>query len=76
MDNDSTMAFSLAAACNSKLKVRQKRLRKARPQARLMRLPNGVWMISWVPPDASKNRSMINVSWDGKALRAWRDRAR
>ena len=70
------IAFSLAAACNSKLKVRQKRLRSARPQARLRRLPKGVWMINWVPPDSSKKRSMINVSWDGNALRARRVRAR
>lgn len=41
-----------------------------------MRLPKGVWMINWVPPEASKNRSMISVSWDGSALKAWRARAR
>ena len=31
----------VAAACNSKLNVRQKRLRKLSPQARFRRLPNG-----------------------------------
>ncbi|MNN99256.1 hypothetical protein D3C81_2188480 [compost metagenome] len=61
------MASSLAAACNSKLKVRQNLLRKARPQARLMRLPNGLWITSWVPPDSSKKRSISKVSCDGNA---------
>ena len=35
------IASSVAAACSSKLNFRQKRLRKANPQARLMRLPYG-----------------------------------
>ena len=39
--SESSRPLSVAAACNSKLKVRQKRLRSARPQARLMREPNG-----------------------------------
>ena len=34
--SESTMASSVAAACSSKLNLRQKRLRSARPQARLM----------------------------------------
>src|SRR5436305_5317545 len=36
---DRTMLSSVAAACSSKLNLRQKRLRSASPQARLMRLP-------------------------------------
>ncbi len=43
-DSDRTIASSVAAACSSKLNLRQKRLRSARPQARLMRLPNGACM--------------------------------
>ncbi len=39
--SDSTMASSLAAAWSSKSKRRQKRLRSARPRARLIRPPNG-----------------------------------
>ena len=35
------MPLSVAAACSSKLNERQKRLRSARPQARLMRAPKG-----------------------------------
>ena len=38
------MPLSVAAACSSKLNVRQKRLRSASPQARLMRAPKGAWM--------------------------------
>src|ERR1700689_1917353 len=38
---ESTSPLSVAAACNSKLKVRQKRLRSANPHARLIRDPNG-----------------------------------
>ncbi len=37
--SDSTMASSVAAACSSKLKVRQNFLRSDRPKARLMRAP-------------------------------------
>ena len=44
--SDSTMASSVAAACSSKLNVRQNFLRSARPKARLMRAPNGAWMMS------------------------------
>ena len=39
--SESTMASSVAAACSSKSKPRQKRLRSARPQARLMRAAEG-----------------------------------
>ena len=61
VDSDSTIAFSVAAACNSKLKLRQKRLRRARPQALLMRLPKGAWITRWVEPASSKKRSI--ASW-------------
>ena len=57
VDSDSTIASSVAAACSSKLNLRQKRLRSARPHARLMRLPNGEWMTSCMPPLSSKKRS-------------------
>jgi hypothetical protein len=75
VDSDSTMASSVAAACNSKLKLRQKRLRSARPQARLSRLPNGLWMMSWVPPDSSKKRSIASTWRVGsrpRAVWAWK----
>src|SRR5262249_21352919 len=36
-----TIPLSVAAACSSKLKVRQKRFRNDSPQARLIRAPNG-----------------------------------
>src|SRR6266849_2629955 len=48
--------LSVAAACSSKLNERQKRLRSARPQALLMRAPNGAWMMSCMPPLSSKKR--------------------
>ena len=41
VESESTIASSVAAACSSKLNLRQKRLRSASPQARLMRLPKG-----------------------------------
>ena len=41
--SDSTMASSVAAACSSKLNVRQNFLRSARPRPRLIRAPNGLW---------------------------------
>ncbi|MDT4849720.1 hypothetical protein FQZ97_838480 [compost metagenome] len=69
-------ASSVAAACSSKLKLRQKRLRNARPQARLSRLPNGEWMISCMPPDSSKKRSITRRCWVGKAPSAACARAR
>ena len=55
------MPLSVAAACSSKLNDRQKRLRSARPQALLMRAPNGAWMTSCMPPPSSKNRSAMIV---------------
>ena len=55
------MPLSVAAACSSKLKVRQKRLRSASPQARLMREPKGAWMMSCMPPASSKKRSATTV---------------
>ena len=55
------MPSSVAAACSSKSKVRQKRLRSARPQARLMRPPNGAWTTSCMPPASSKKRSATTV---------------
>ena len=60
------MASSVAAACSSKLNERQKRLRSARPQARLMRLPKGEWMTSCMPPASSKKRSKTIVSLRGQ----------
>src|ERR1019366_8384259 len=62
-----TIPLSVAAACSSKLKVRQNRLRSASPHARLMREPNGACRISCIPPDSSKNRSATTVSTDGSA---------
>ena len=56
------MLSSVAAACSSKLNLRQKRLRSARPQARLIRLPKGEWMTSCMPPASSKKRSSTIVS--------------
>ena len=55
--SESTMPSSVAAACSSKSKVRQKRLRSASPQARLMRPPKGAWITSCMPPLSSKKRS-------------------
>ncbi len=59
--SDSTTASSLAAACSSKSKVAQKRLRRARPNARLTRPPKGACTTSCMPPASSKNRS--NTMW-------------
>src|SRR5258706_11966431 len=64
--SDKTILSSVAAACSSKLNLRQNRLRSARPQARLIRLPNGEWMTSCMPPASSKKRSKTIVSWVGK----------
>ena len=55
--SESTMPSSSAAACSSKSKLRQNRLRRARPQALLIRAPSGAWITSCMPPDSSKNRS-------------------
>ena len=60
------MLSSVAAACSSKLNLRQKRLRSASPQARLMRLPKGEWITSCMPPASSKKRSSTIVSWVGR----------
>ena len=59
--NDSTIVSSVAAACSSKLNDRQNRLRRARPQARLIRLPNGEWMTSYIPLASSKKRSKMRT---------------
>ena len=48
--SDRTMPSSVAAACSSKSKLTQKRLRSARPKARLMRPPNGACRTSCMPP--------------------------
>ena len=65
--SDSTMASSVAAACNSKLNRRQNRLRRAKPQARLIRPPRGLWTTSCIPPASSKKRSMTGLSAVGIA---------
>ncbi|MDT4869807.1 hypothetical protein FQZ97_1048550 [compost metagenome] len=41
-----------------------------------MRLPNGEWMISCMPPDSSKKRSITSRRWVGKAPSAAFARAR
>ena len=51
------MLSSSALACSSKLNLRQMRLRKRQPQARLMREPYGEWITRWVSPTSSKKRS-------------------
>ena len=66
------MPLSVAAACSSKLKPRQKRLRRARPQALLMRPPKGAWRISCWPPPSSKKRSAMMVVLVGTAPSAAR----
>ena len=71
-----TMPSSVAAAWSSRLKDRQKRLRSASPQARLIRLPKGAWITSCIPPDSSKNRSATTVRWLGMAPSAARPAAR
>ena len=63
------MPSSVAAACSSKLKPWQNFLRSARPQARLMRLPNGACSTSCMPPDSSKKRSSASVSIVGTTPR-------
>ena len=62
---DSKIASSLAAACSSKSKVTQNRLRSASPRARLSRAPNGACPTSCIPPLSSKNRSSTMVSMSG-----------
>ncbi len=60
--SESTMLSSSAEAWSSKLNWRQKRLRSASPQARLMREPKVEWMTRWVSPTSSKKRSNTMVS--------------
>ena len=55
--SERTTVSSSAAACSSKSKETQNRLRRARPSARLMRPPKGAWMISCEPSLSSKQRS-------------------
>src|SRR5256885_8409064 len=59
--------LSVAAACSSKLNERQNRLRSARPQALLIRPPNGAWITSCMPPLSSKKRSAMIVVCVGTA---------
>ena len=68
--SEMTMPLSVAAACSSKLNERQKRLRSARPQARLMRAPNGAWRTSCMPPPSSKKRSATTGVTVGTRSRA------
>ncbi len=70
------MASSSAAASSSKPKPPQMRLRSARPQARLMRAPNGAWITSCMPPLSSKKRSAITRVRLGTAPSARRPAAR
>ena len=74
--SEMTMPSSVAAAWSSKLNERQKALRSARPQARLMRAPKGAWMTSCMPPPSSKNRSATTVSCVGSVPSAARAAAR
>src|SRR5205809_989650 len=57
---------------SSKLKLRQKRLRSASPQARLMRLPKGACSTSCMPPASSKKRSSTRHCCVGIVPRIWR----
>ena len=65
--NEIFRPLSVAAACNSKLKLTQKRLRSANPQALLMRAPKGAWITNCMPPPSSKKRSAIMVCCVGTA---------
>ena len=64
--SESSTPSSVAAACSSKSKARQKRLRSASPSARFRRAPKGAWRTSCMPPASSKKRSATSVSWVGK----------
>ena len=64
--SDRMIVSSVAAAWSSKLNERQKRLRNASPQARLIRLPKGEWMTNCMPPVSSKKRSKMSVSRVGR----------
>ena len=57
-----TIASSVAAAWSSKSNETQKRLRSARPKARLTRPPKGACTTSCIPPASSKNRSKTTSS--------------
>ena len=70
--SDRRMPSSVAAACSSKSKVRQNRLRSARPKARFCFAPKGACTTSCIPPDSSKKRSAIRVRWVGSAPSASR----
>ena len=70
------MASSLAAACSSKLNVRQNFLRSASPSERLTRPPNGECTTSCMPPVSSKKRSNTMRSWVGIAPSTARPTAR
>ena len=74
--SDSTMASSVAAACSSKLKVRQNLLRSASPQPRLSRVPCGLWITRCMSPASSKKRSITRVRQVGMAPRALRPAVR
>src|SRR5213595_776526 len=74
--SDRTIASSVAAACSSKLKLRQNRLRSARPHARLTRLPKGACSTSCIPPASSKKRSSTSVSCVGITPRIFCDASR
>ena len=76
VESDRMIASSVAAACSSKLNLRQNRLRSASPHARLIRLPKGAWTTSCIPPDSSKKRSSTTVSSVGSAPSAARAAAR
>ena len=66
------MASSLAAACSSNPKPTQKRLRRASPQARLMRDPKGACTTSCMPPLSSKKRSSTTRRCVGTVPKALR----
>ena len=69
--SESTTVSSSAAACSSKSKETQNRLRNASPSARLMRPPKGAWMISCEPSLSSKQRSTTMRSRVGRCPSAW-----
>ena len=59
------MPSSVAAACNSKLNFLQKRLRRAKPQARFTRLPKGECSTMCMSPASSKKRSRMTAACVG-----------
>ena len=60
--SESSTQSSLAAACSSKSKVAQKRLRRASPNARFTLPPKGACSTSCMPPLSSKKRSSTMCS--------------